>query len=113
MRLKEQIVRMAKEAKTASQELATVPTRKKNRALLRMADALERERPRLFRENAKDIARARQRHLSGALVDRLVLTEKRIRDMAASLRQIARLPDPVGELLEESRLKNGLRLRKV
>ena len=113
MTLEKQIVKMARGAKEASQILANAPTRQKNRALLRMADALEKRESLLFRENKKDLSRAKSRGLSSAMIDRLELTEKRIDGMADSLKTIARLQDPVGQVFESSTLRNGVRLKKV
>ena len=113
MILKQQIVRLAKEAKGASRALANATTSQKNRALLRMAGALVKEKAFLRRENAKDLKRAEAAHLPSAMIDRLRLTDKTLRGMSDSLRQIARLPDPVGQVFESSILRNGVRLQKV
>ena len=79
MSLEKQIVQLAREAKSASLKLANVSTRRKNRVLLRMAASLQRQKRFLFRENAKDLRRAKARRLSPAMVDRLV---PRRRDLA-------------------------------
>jgi glutamate-5-semialdehyde dehydrogenase len=78
-----------------------------------MADGLEREMPALIEENEKDLAAARERDLAPAMVDRLVLDEKRIRAMADGLREVAALPDPVGEVTRMWRRPNGLQVGQV
>jgi glutamate-5-semialdehyde dehydrogenase len=100
-------------AKAASSKLATLTTDQKNRALLRMADMLISESGSIIEANAKDLERGREQGLSSALLDRLALDEKRIRAMAEGLVQIAELPDPVGDVLEQFERPNGLRIRKI
>ena len=113
MSLRNQIVQLARGAKGASRVLANTTTREKNSALLRMAKALTREKSFIQRENKKDLRRAEAAHLPSALIDRLRLTDKALRAMEGSLKLIARLPDPVGEVFENSILRNGVRLKKV
>lgn len=113
MSLERQVVTLAKETREASREVAKATTQRKNRALLRMAKALEKGKGRLFRENEKDVRRAREKGLPPAMVDRLMLKEKGVKGMADSLRQIAHLKDPVGELFDRWTLRNGVRLQKV
>jgi glutamate-5-semialdehyde dehydrogenase len=85
-------------ARTASRAMAKAQTAAKNHALGSMAQALERELTRLIDANARDVAAARAKGLDAALVDRLTLTPKSVAAMAEGLRQIAQLPDPVGEV---------------
>lgn len=87
--------------------------KQKNRALLEIAAALERRRGEILRENRDDVKEGKAARLSGALLDRLMLDEDRIREMAAGVRKLAQLPDPVGEVVEGKRLPNGLELKKV
>ncbi|MGE5525034.1 MAG: glutamate-5-semialdehyde dehydrogenase [Rhodospirillaceae bacterium] len=89
---------VGRQARAASRVLAQADTRTKNHALDVIADALVRNAPALLAANAKDVADARSRKLEDALVDRLTLTEKTIAAMADGLRQIAKLPDPIGEI---------------
>lgn len=100
-------------ARQASRELMKLTASDKNRALLEIAAALERRRDEILRENRDDIEDGKAARLTGALMDRLILDEDRIRDMARSLRKIASLPDPVGEVVDGYRLPNGLEIRKV
>jgi glutamate-5-semialdehyde dehydrogenase len=104
---------LAVQAKRASRRLATTSSATKNRAVVAMADALERRSAEILVENADDIAEGRKKGLSAALIDRLLLDEGRLRAMARSLRDIAVLPDPVGEIVEGSRTPEGLEIRKV
>lgn len=100
-------------AKQAARRLAVLPTAVKNRALLAMADALEKRRDAILAANATDVEQGRQKKLSAALIDRLLLTEARIAAMAAGLRQITGLADPVGQTLGGSIRPNGLEIRQI
>ena len=106
--IKTSVREMARRAKEASLELAGVPTDVKNKALLEMAEALEKNRERLMDENRKDLAAAEKGSLSAAMLDRLRLTPAVVRGMAEGLREVARLPDPVGEVIKMWRRPNGL-----
>lgn len=101
-----------KNAKMAAAGLRILDSARKNEGLLAMADALETHASEILRANESDMAQAKDT-LSVVMLDRLRLTEKRISDMAQGIRDVAALPDPVGEILDETRLPNGLLLRKV
>lgn len=103
----------ATQAKRASRILATARAATKNRALIAMAEALERRSAEILVENAEDVADGRKKGLSAALIDRLLLDEGRLKGIANSLRDIAALPDPVGEVVEGWRTPEGLELKKV
>ncbi|MCZ7661672.1 MAG: glutamate-5-semialdehyde dehydrogenase [Thermoleophilia bacterium] len=107
------ITKLAGAAKRASGVLAGASSTKKNQALLEMAEALERRMGEILQENAEDVAAGRRKGLSGALIDRLLLDEERVHGMAEALRQVATLPDPVGEIVEGWRTAEGLEIRKV
>jgi len=113
MTLLEQMTELARQAKAASRLLAGLSTVEKNKALLAMADALEREAVALKEANARDLETGRQLGLSAAMLDRLRLDDKRIAAMARGLREVAALPDPVGRVLDDRTRPNGLRLQKV
>jgi len=100
-------------ARAAAGRLAALSTEQKNEALRRMADALTEFQEEIIAANAEDLERGRKSGLTAALLDRLALNEKRIAGMAEGLRQIAELPDPVGDTLEEIRRPNGLLIRKI
>lgn len=99
-------------AKAAAAELGLLDTETKNAVLLKMADALEGNAARILKANAEDIEAARGR-IGDVMIDRLRLDEKRIAGMAQGIRDVAVLTDPIGEVLEEGRLPNGLLLSKV
>jgi glutamate-5-semialdehyde dehydrogenase len=111
--LREQMTALARQAKAASRQLARLTAAEKNRALEAMAAALAGATPELAEANAKDLEVGRSLGLSGAMLDRLALTDARIAAMAQGLREVAALPDPVGRILDERTRPNGLRLRKV
>jgi glutamate-5-semialdehyde dehydrogenase len=106
--IQEQVLSVARSAKKAAQILGRISTAQKNNALNRMADALIANASDLKEENSKDVTRAQQNGLSSALIDRLMVTDKTIADMAAGLREVANLPDPVGEVTGMSRRPNNL-----
>jgi len=103
---------MGRAAKTASRRLATLTTEQKNAALLAIAAELETQATAVLAQNALDIADGRAKGLSDALLDRLLLTEKRLAALAVDARQVAALPDPVGADFGGRILPNGLRLSK-
>jgi glutamate-5-semialdehyde dehydrogenase len=104
---------LARRARTASTLLALAPTAAKNRWLLAAASALESHTEELLTANAKDIVAAPGFGLNAAAIDRLTLNPKRIAAAAEGLRQVAALPDPVGEVREATQRPNGLQVLKV
>lgn len=111
--IRETVVAHAERARDAARLLATLSTQVKNDALEAMAQALVDRQAELMAANAEDVEAGRQSGLTEALIDRLTLNEKRIADMAEGLRQVAALPDPVGEVIEGWKRPNGLEIRKV
>lgn len=103
---------MGQQARAASRQLATLRTDRKNAALLAIADELEAQAPAILAQNALDVADGQAKGLSPALLDRLLLNEKRIAALAADTRRVAALPDPVGAEFESRVLPNGMRLAK-
>jgi glutamate-5-semialdehyde dehydrogenase len=100
-------------AKEASHELASAPTRTRDAALRRLAELLGERTHQILEANAADLADVRAASLDAALRDRLTLDADRIAAMAVGVREIAGLPDPVGEVDEERTLASGLEMRKV
>jgi len=105
-RTREQLER----ARSASSRLVQFSSNQKNSLLLTMANAIEMKQTEILAANAEDIEGS---NLRGALRDRLLLTPARIQDVAKSVREVAALPDPIGEVVEEWTQPNGLRIRKV
>ncbi|GAB3128354.1 glutamate-5-semialdehyde dehydrogenase [Tsukamurella serpentis] len=103
----------ARAARAASKQLITLTTERKNTALHAAADALLAAKVRILTANAEDVDRARAAGTEESLIDRLALDDSRIDAIASGLRQVAGLPDPVGEVLRGSTLPNGLELRQV
>lgn len=103
----------AKAAKEASRVLALASTRAKNEALAQMARGLEERTAAILDANRHDLERARAAGHARAFVDRLTLTEGRVEEMAAGLRHVAGLPDPVGETVETWRRPSGLEIARV
>ncbi|HVE99443.1 MAG TPA: glutamate-5-semialdehyde dehydrogenase [Mycobacteriales bacterium] len=108
-----EIVQVATRARTAAAATALLNRTQKDAALLAMADALDAATADVLAANAEDVDRARGDGTSAAVLDRLTLTEERVRAMADGLRDVARLPDPVGEVVRGGTLPNGLELRQV
>lgn len=113
MNLLESMTQLAKQAKTASRELAQLATADKNACLLAMADALETNSTALQQANTLDMETGAKLGLSSAMLDRLKLDDKRISTMAKGLREVAALPDPVGRVLDARPRPNGLQLQKI
>src|SRR3954468_17694255 len=107
------VTELALAAKAAARRLATVDSATKDRALRAIADALEARTGEILQANARDREAGHAADIGAALMDRLMLTEERIRAIADGTRAIAALPDPVGEVVDGGRLANGLDVRKV
>lgn len=107
------VTRIAQRARAASLVLATTPTAQKNAALLKLAELLPAAQTELFAANAQDLAAAESHGLTAAQIDRLTLTPARLAALAEAVRQVAALPDPVGEVLESWTRPNGLKFRKL
>ena len=102
------IKKIAEDALTASRRLSHLSANTKNAGLLRMADALILHRDFILSENSRDLAGAREKGLSAAMVDRLTVKDSTIEAMAQGLREVAALPDPVGKVTSMWRRPNGL-----
>lgn len=100
-------------AKEASRATAALTSDDKVRVLEAIAVALEAEAPRIIAANEQDIARGREEGIGESLIDRLRLDEKRVSDLAAAVRQIAALPDPVGQVVGGHRMPNGVALQQI
>ncbi|MEV7972268.1 glutamate-5-semialdehyde dehydrogenase [Cellulomonas sp. NPDC089187] len=109
----EQVLAVARRAKDASRALAVATRGTKDAALHALADALIAQADRIVVANTDDLERGRANGTSAGLLDRLALTPERIGSIAAALRDLAALPDPVGEVVRGSTLPNGLRLQQV
>ncbi|MGM9779493.1 MAG: aldehyde dehydrogenase family protein, partial [Prevotella sp.] len=99
-----------KKTKAASRLLATIPDAKRNEVLLAVADAIIANKERILKANAEDLAKMDPKN---PLYDRLQLTDKRLEDIASDMRNVSKLPSPLGRILKETTLPNGLRLKRV
>ena len=113
MDIKSYIEEKGKKAREGARRLATLSTAVKNNALIAMAEAIELDADRLKRENRKDIEAGKARSLSSAMIDRLTLNDKRIKEMAQGLKEVAALPDPVGEITRMWKRPNGMQVGKI
>jgi len=104
---------LALRAKEAARRLGVLSTDEKNVLLLAMADELVARKKEILEANRKDVEAGRAAGLTGALLDRLELTEKRFSEMVEGVRQVARLPDPVGEVVRKWKRPNGLEIEKI
>lgn len=111
--LQQIILEYGRRARAAARALAKCDSVCKNAGLLAMADALKADEAAILEANAMDLEVARSKGLSAAMIDRLTLNVNRIEAMAEGVRQVAALPDPVGETLREWTPPNGVRIRKV
>ena len=112
-KLKQEALRLGKQAKVAARLLASLPSAEKNQALLLMADRLEAQSTFLIDENKKDLDFATNSGVSSAVLDRIALNPSRIRAMANGLRDVAALPDPVREVTKMWRRPNGLQVGRM
>jgi len=113
MTLHDQMIEMGVKAVHASRELAKLSSKKKNAILEAMADEIGAQKTAIQEANAKDLAAGREAGLSGAMLDRLTLTDARIDGMIKGLREVAVLKDPVGKKLATIQRPNGLQIKKV
>jgi len=113
MNLKQELTNIAKNAQAASRFMVNVSSAIKDEILKEMAAALISKKELILKANKKDIKAAKTSKLPKAFIDRLTLTDKRIKDMSDSLEEIAKLNDPVGEVIKAWRRPNGLWIHKV
>ena len=111
--LEKTVIELAARAREASLILATTATEAKNHALLELADLIEASAKNLQKENIKDLEAGKANGLTEALLERLTLTPARIKGMAEGVRQVAALPDPVGQELEKTIREDKLDIRKI
>ena len=111
--LREEALRLGKQAKVAARRLAPLSSAEKNRALLLMADKLEAQSGFLVEENKKDLEFATKSGVSSAVLDRIALDPSRVQAMAQGLRDVAALPDPVREVVKMWRRPNGLQVGRM
>ncbi len=111
--IKQYMSRVGQEARSASRAMAMADTNAKNHALENIANAILLNSAKLIAENAKDVAAAKSNGLDAASIDRLTLTEKTINGMAEGLRQIAALPDPIGEISDMKFRPSGIQIGKM
>ena len=109
----EEIREICKRARKAARKLAPEPRAKKDAALEAIAKTLEARSAAIVAANAEDLAAAREKGTKGALLDRLMLDEARVRAMAKAVREIAALPDPVGEVVSRDTRPSGIRITRV
>ncbi|MEM1558361.1 MAG: glutamate-5-semialdehyde dehydrogenase [Thermoproteota archaeon] len=113
MSTEDEVIEKARRAKEASIKLGVTPTPIKNAALKKMAERIQNCSNEILEENKKDIEAAKKGGASAGFIDRLLLNEKRIREMVEGLNQVASLPDPIGEIVEGWRTRQGLEIRKI
>lgn len=107
------VLELAKKAKTASRSLAQVSSHQKEQLLLSLASLLVESQDAILSANSLDVIAGKEKGMTNALLDRMELTPQRLQAIAADLRNVAALPDPVGEPFEVSVLENGLKVQKI
>lgn len=113
MNIKSYVLKKAQEARAGGRDLACASSDRKNNALIKMAEALRKQKKLLQQENKKDLAAAKKKGLTKAMIDRLALTANGIEDMAQGLMDISGLPDPVGEVIRMWQRPNGMTVGKM
>jgi glutamate-5-semialdehyde dehydrogenase len=111
--MEKEIIAKAKAAKEAARKLAYASTGVKNNALLAIAGELRKQSDYILKENARDVEAGKEKGLSRALIDRLLLTEERVEDMARGLETVSSLADPVGEVESMWTRPNGLQVGRI
>jgi glutamate-5-semialdehyde dehydrogenase len=111
--VKELMLNLTTEARTAARQVATLDTAVKNKALITMAESLLDQGSSIQSENKKDVELAREKGLSKAMIDRLTLSDQVLESMAKGLKDIAALPDPVGEVTGMWKRPNGLQVGRI
>jgi glutamate-5-semialdehyde dehydrogenase len=106
------LIQLGKQAKETAYELELMETATKNELLLHMAAAVEKSMEKILTANQKDLAQAKENGITDTMLDRLRLTEERIKDMAEGIRQVAALPDPIGEVEKMWKNEDGLLIGK-
>ena len=111
--IKDKITKMGSDALTASRALVNLTTDQKNKILLAMADGILSDADQIISANAIDLDNAVNNNLTNSMIDRLRLDQKRIEAIADGIRQVARLPDPVGEIMDEWERPNGIKIKQI
>lgn len=111
--IKDEVVKQAEKAQKAARKLANASTEDKDRALEAIASKLEESKEIILTENEKDMKAGRKNGLSNAMLDRLKLTEKRIKAMADGLRELVQLDDPIGDVIKMWKRPNGLQIGQM
>ncbi|WP_207694429.1 gamma-glutamyl phosphate reductase [Enterococcus sp. DIV0212c] len=106
------LTKLGKQAKETAYQLGLMDTKTKNDLLLHMADELEKNTAKILLENQKDLAAAKENGITDTMLDRLRLTDERIKEMADGIRQVATLPDPIGEVDKMWKNEDGLMIGK-
>ena len=111
--IKDKITKMGSDALTASRALANLTTDQKNKILLAMADGILSDADQIISANAIDLDNAVNNNVTNSMIDRLRLDQKRIEAIADGIRQVATLPDPVGEIMDEWERPNGIKIKQI
>ena len=111
--IKDKITKMGSDALTASRALSNLTTDQKNKILLAMADGILSDADQIISANAIDLDNAVNNNLTNSMIDRLRLDQKRIEAIADGIRQVATLPDPVGEIMDEWERPNGIKIKQI
>ena len=111
--IKDKITKMGSDALTASRALANLTTDQKNKILLAMADGILSDADKIISANVIDLDDAVNNNLTNSMIDRLRLDQKRIEAIADGIRQVATLPDPVGEIMDEWERPNGIKIKQI
>jgi len=104
----ENLVEKLKKAKESTYILSLLNTNEKNEALRAIANNIEKNIDKIIKENEKDIKRGEEKGLSKAILDRILLNEKRLKDIVKSIEDVIKLPDPVGEIVSMQKRPNGI-----
>lgn len=111
--IKSKVIKICNDAKKASSELAMLDSTTRDQILLEVTKLLKKHTSKIIKANQKDLKTAKENGLDAAKIDRLTLDEKRITALANAVKEIAKLPDPLGKILYETKRENGLHIRRI
>lgn len=111
--VKSKVLKICSDAKKAGADLSQLDLATKDQILLEVVKLLKKHTQKIIKANQKDVKTAKENNLEAAKIDRLVLDEKRIINLANSVKEIIKLPDPVGKILYDASRENGLRIRRI
>jgi glutamate-5-semialdehyde dehydrogenase len=111
--IKQKIEKICIDSKKATENIANIDCSIKNKILNEVIKLIKKNQARIIKANQKDLRLAKENHLSASKIDRLTLDETKINGLINSIREIIKMPDPIGKILYQSSLENGLNIKRI